>query len=89
MYEENEVIMLFIGLGILIFVLANLRRIQKILHYRLLLTGFFCLLSGWVLTVMEGLLLNKLLNILEHIFYLASSVFLVIWARRVFQKKEP
>ncbi|MBW1821272.1 MAG: hypothetical protein JRI92_05825 [Deltaproteobacteria bacterium] len=57
---------------------------------RILITGFYVLLAGWVLTILEGLFWNDLLNVLEHICYTASSILIAVWCWKIFAyKKDP
>ena len=83
MIQENEIVMLLLGFGAFIFTLAYHARIKRIPEWHFLISGFYFILAGWFLTVIEGFFLNNLLNHLEHLSYACSSTLLVIWCWRV------
>jgi len=87
MIQENEILMLIIGLGVFIFVLGNRSQLKRIPHADWLLLGFYMLLVGWVLTVAESFLWEGVLNFLEHACYAAGSVLLAVWCWKVFRDK--
>jgi len=86
MIEQNEVVMLVLGLGVLIFVLGNYPQLKRFPCAKILVAGFAVLLAGWVLTVLEGFFLPGLLNFLEHICYAISTVLLATWTWFVFRQ---
>ena len=88
MIQENEVVMLIIGLGVLIFVLVNRSQLKRIKSSATLILGFCFLLVGWVLTVLEGFCWKVLLNYLEHMCYAAGSVSLAAWCWTVFGRSK-
>ena len=94
MIQDNEVIMLLMAIGVLIFILVNRRLIMRIRAARVLIAAFCVLLAAYVLTVLEGFFLENLqpwgdlLNFLEHLCYTASSVLIALWCLRVFKPKE-
>jgi hypothetical protein len=79
MILENEVIQLIIGLGGLVFILINRQRLKRPRVMALLVAGFNFLLAAWVFTVLEGFIWPRLLNLLEHLSYFASSVLVLLW----------
>jgi hypothetical protein len=88
MIQENEIILLLLGLGVLIFVLSNRLRLQRLPESKTLIAGFYMLMAGWVLTVLEGFLLERLLNFIEHMCYASSAVLVAAWCWKVFGKEE-
>jgi len=88
MVQENEVIMLLLGIGVLIFVLRNRSVIQRIPGSRILIAGFFIQLAGWFLTVLEGFVLENLFNYFEHTCYAVSSLLLAFWCLKARRGKE-
>lgn len=88
MIQENEVVMLLMAIGVLIFILFNRRQIMRIEAAGLLVTAFCILLIGYVFTVLEGVFLLTLLNFLEHACYAGSSVLIALWCMKVFKRKE-
>jgi len=88
MIQENEVILLLLGLGVLIFVLNNRLRLQRFPESKVLIAGFYMLMAGWVLTVLEGFLLEGLLNFIEHMCYASSAVLVAAWCWKVFGREK-
>ena len=88
MIQENEVVMLLMAIGVLIFILVNRRLIMRIRAARMLVAAFCVLLTAYVFTVLEGFFLRDLLNFLEHLCYTASSVLIALWCMKVFKPKE-
>ena len=86
MIEQNEVVMLVLGIGVLIFILGNYSQLKRFPSAKILVVGFSVLLAGWVLTVLEGFYLPGLFNFLEHICYAISTVLLATWTWIVFRK---
>lgn len=79
MIHENEIIMLILGGGVLIFTLVHQVRIKRIPAWRTLMAGFYILLVAWVLTVLEGFFWKTLLNYLEHLGYALSAILVAVW----------
>ncbi|KPK65459.1 MAG: hypothetical protein AMK73_02885 [Planctomycetes bacterium SM23_32] len=86
--QQGELLVLLLGLGTLAFCLANWRRLRALPSWRLLWASYCCLLGAWTLTVMEGLLWSALLNMLEHICYLLTSVLAGLWVLGVFAARQ-
>ncbi len=86
--QENEVVMLLMAIGVLIFILFNRRQIMRIEAAGLLVAAFCILVIGYVFTVLEGFFMEALLNFLEHACYAGSSVLIALWCMKVFKPKE-
>jgi len=87
MIHENEIVMLIIGLGVLIFLLGNRAQLKRIPSADFPLLAFYMLLAGWVLTVLEGFFWGELLNYLEHMSYAVASFLLVVWCWKVLWRR--
>jgi len=87
MFQENEIIMLLLGIGVLIFIFANRSRLKSLPASQLLFAGFGALLAGWVLTVLEGFFWGEALNLIEHVCYAASAVLMAGWCWVVFGRQ--
>jgi MFS superfamily sulfate permease-like transporter len=81
---ENEIVMLLIGVGVLIFILGSRSRLKRLPASNILIVGFYILLAGWVLTVLEGFFWEGVLNYLEHLCNAVSSVLVAVWCWKVF-----
>lgn len=79
MVQEDEIIMLVLGIGVLLFIIGNYARLKHYPSIHTLITGFCFSLLGWTLTVLEGFLLEETLNFAEHFSYLASAVCVALW----------
>ncbi len=85
---ENEIVMLLLGVGVLIFILGSRARLKLLASSEILIMAFYVLLAGWVLTVLEGLFYEWLLNFFEHLFYAVSAVLAAVWSYKVFSGRK-
>ena len=85
MIQENEIITLLLGIGVMIFILANKQKVKRIPAAKILIAGFYVLLAGWVLTILEGLFWREFINVLEHICYTSSSILMAVWCWKIFK----
>jgi len=76
MYYMNELMALIFSIIGLVIILIFLKKgyIQRI---PFLLGAYGCLVASNAFTVIEGFLLYDAFNMLEHLSYLASGIFLV------------
>ena len=88
MVQENEVVMIVLGLGVLLFILGNRSQLKRIESSATLILGFCFLLLGWALTVLEGFCWEVLLNYLEHMCYAAGSASLAAWCCTLFGRSK-
>lgn len=79
MVQEDEIIMLLLGVGVLLFIFINYARLKHFPSVHTLITGYIFSLFGWIMTVLEGFLLETPLNFAEHLCYLASAVCMALW----------
>jgi cell shape-determining protein MreD len=84
MIQQNEIIMLLLGMGCMIFILVNKQKVKRIPAARTLIAGFCVLLAGYLLTIAEGFLWNDFLNVLEHVCYTTSSIIMAVWCWKIF-----
>ena len=84
MVQQNEIIMLLLGIGCMIFILVNKQKVKLIPVPKLIIAGFYMLLAGYVLTILEGLFWKDFLNVLEHICYSASAILMTVWCWKIF-----
>ncbi len=88
-FEENEIVMLLLGIGVLIFVLLRREQLKLLPASYLLIACFGILLAGWAATVLEGLFENgsvyyQCFNYLEHVCYAGSAMMIAWWSWRAF-----
>lgn len=79
MLQQNELVMLFLGLAVLVFVLKNRETIKRYPYSRLLLISFYINVVSWVSTVAETYWLNSYLNFLEHTGYFLGALLFLAW----------
>lgn len=79
MVQENEIVMVVLGFGTLFFIFSNRQQLRRLPSSGTLLSSYFVLLFGWLLTVLESFFFGDLLNLIEHASYAASSILLAIW----------
>ena len=80
----NEIVMLLIGVGVLIFILGNRPRLKSLPASNILIAGFYVLLASWTVTVLEGLFWEDFLNYMDHGCYAVGSVLVAVWCWKVF-----
>ena len=88
-FEENEVVMLLLGVGVLLFMLLRLPQLKQLPASKTLVIGFMLILVGWAATVLEGLFEEssfyyQIFNYLEHFCYAGSAVTIAFWSWRAF-----
>ena len=88
MIQQNEIIMLLLGIGCMIFILLNKQKVKRIPLGSFLYAGFCGLLAGYVFTIIEGFFWNDFLNVMEHICYTASSILLAVWCWKIFSYRK-
>jgi hypothetical protein len=81
---KNEVLMLIVGIVVLIFILVSRQRLKSLPASNILIGGFFMMLGSWILTVLEGIFWEELLNYLDHACYAIGSILVALWCWKVF-----
>lgn len=85
MIHENEVVMLLFCIGIFIFIINKYREYTRIPFWRFILAAFGLFFTAVIMTIAEDFFWNDFLNLLEHLFYMLSSVFMLIWCWKAFR----
>jgi hypothetical protein len=85
----NEIVMLLIGVGVLIFILGNRPRLKSLPASKILIAGFYMLLVSWIVTVLEGFFWEGILNYIEHACCAVGSVLVAVWCCKVFGAGNP
>ena len=88
MIQENEIVSVLLCMGVLYFILMNRLQLKRLPSSNIVVSGFLIYMLGRIFTVLEGLFLGDILNLLEHACYAISSVLLLIWLWYVFKKNE-
>lgn len=73
-FEINEVINLFVDIAsipILLMVFHN----KEMPRYRIFIASLICIVGSHLFTIIEGIALKDFFNLLEHLFFLFSSIF--------------
>jgi len=79
MINEDELIMLILGIAILIFLFSYRTKIMRIRSWKILITGFGFLLASWVFTIVEVFVLSDIMNFLEHLFNSLGIIVFTLW----------
>ena len=79
MIQQNELITFLVGVGVMLFIVINRRRIVQIPGATWLLLSYSALFAGWVFTLVEGFILPGLMNTVEHACYMVSSLAAAVW----------
>jgi hypothetical protein len=79
MLQENEAIQLLLGVGAMIFILVNRRRLRGRRGSGFLQGAVALLLAGWTCTILEGYFWPTGLNLVEHVCYLGASALILLW----------
>lgn len=87
MVQENEIITLLLGIGLLMLIIYNYSNLKNLDSFTLLFGSIVIAIIGWGLTILEEFYFEEFLNLLEHLCYLLSTIFLVIWIWIIFKKK--
>ncbi len=85
MFHENEIVMLFLCIGVLIFICFKRKTLAKSRGWGLLFASFFLLLIASISTIIEVFFLEHFFNYLEHSCYAGSGVMLTTWCYLVFK----
>ena len=83
MFHENEIVMLFLCTGVLVFIHLNRKNLAKFKGWKSLLASFILLLIACFSTVAEGFLLEDFFNYIEHSCYAGSGLILMTWRYKV------
>ena len=79
MIQENEILALALGLGVLLFFVVNRNHLKRGPSVGLLVTGLCMLLLAFVFSILEGFFWGTFFNLAEHGCYLLSAVCLTVW----------
>jgi len=75
MLNENEIIMLVLGVGVLALLSVYRSKIKRIHFIASMRLAFYLLVACWTFTLLEDLFLYDLMNVLQHICFASSAVF--------------
>ena len=59
MIQENELLMMLLGIGTLVLIWTNYSKIRRFEGVHLFVCAFFFMLTGWVLTILESMFLYE------------------------------
>ncbi|MGD2175203.1 MAG: hypothetical protein PVJ27_07355 [Candidatus Brocadiaceae bacterium] len=76
---QSELFAFLLGLGVAAFILSNHRRLEQLPRWRVLLSAFYLLFTGWAASLAEHYCTPVFWNTVEHCCYAASSFSLAAW----------
>ncbi len=88
MFNENEVAMLLLCLGVFVFIITKRRECKRIPHWGLILSSFCMFFVAVICTVIEPFIVPKSMNILEHVSYMCSSFMIMLWCWMIFRYRK-
>ena len=88
MIQGNEIVMLCLGIGGLIFLWRNRQQFDRLPYAKILILSYCILFLGWLLTVLEGFFWSNFLNYMEHTCYAVSAIIVALWFFVIFNQKE-
>ncbi len=77
--EQSELLTLALGVAVAIAIGVEGQRLRRLRAWRVLTAAYAILLTGWTLTVLEGVLWSDTLNLVEHICYALSALMATGW----------
>lgn len=83
--QESEVVTLVISVGGGAFLFVNRAQVRRLPFPTALVLGYLCCAGAAFSTVAEGFFWEPVLNGIEHVFYLLSSVCVFVWLWRTSQ----
>lgn len=83
MRHEHEFLVMLVGLIIGAFFYTNRQQLKNIPAWVVFSFSYHTLLAGMIFSVLEAYYLPVFFNLIEHISYAASSLFLAVWIGRV------
>ena len=80
MFEEQELLVLLLGVGLLVYGIFKRSDLTSIPYSGVIISAYLVMLAGWGISVLESAFYPYILNILEHIACMGGSLLLAIWA---------
>ena len=89
MFHENEIVMLFLCIGVVIFTMINKEKLKKFKEWKILFMSFLLFFTACISTVLEAFLLEDFFNYIEHLCYAGSGIMLAAWSHKALKEKSP
>ncbi len=87
LFQENELITLSIGSGILVFLLVNFRKLREVVPlFSLLFLSFIFLYFGELAANLQPFLWPQQFNLLKHFGDALNMGFLAVWVYGIFYR---
>ncbi len=80
--QESEAVTLIISVGGAVFLFVNRQQLRQLPFPAALALGYLCCVAAALATVAEGFIWTPLINAVEHVLYLLSSVCVFAWMWR-------
>jgi hypothetical protein len=81
-FPENEVVMMILSAGVLVFIVHARTHLRRIAWWRMLVLSYALLMAGWCATVVEHVTGSVVCNDIEHIAYALGAVVFAAWCWR-------
>ena len=86
MIEIDDVIILFIGFCVLVLILINYTKLNSLLESKIIIIAFCFLLISWFFSLIEGLILEDIMNFLQHFFLAINSILVAFYFWKKYKK---
>lgn len=87
-FPDNELVMLILGAGVLVFLYRERRHLRRVHSWRLLVCGYCLILAGWCATILEHVTDQDFFNFVEHSAYVAGALLTAAWCWRGLDARE-
>lgn len=87
MFEQIELVLLWLGIFVLVFILVNREFMKQLPSWNLLIAAYLMFFVSWIFTNLEEIFLPSLLNLFQHLILLIGGVLIAIWCWMVFGKE--
>lgn len=81
MIEENELMVLIIGV-VAIFIIVSMKQRNMLGFAESLLPGFYLMMGSYAFTIVEGFVWKSFFNALEHLCLVLSGIFFAYAIRK-------
>jgi hypothetical protein len=86
--QENEVIMMILSLGVMAAIIINREQLKTLQNSKLLLISFIFFTLASLFTNLEAVFWPEINNILEHLSYVVSAIFISRWCFKTGRKSK-
>ncbi len=83
MFQESELIRLFLGIAAAVILTLSRGSLKRLSGYKMFIAAYYVLLAAWIFTVLERKAFPDIFNLLEHGAYVTSGILYLLWCIRL------